>query len=133
MNVDKCKILRESKTIAIVGLSSKSDRISREIAAYLQRKGYHIYGVNPNDSFKNAGSIKVYNNLTNIEDQIDIVNVFRKSEDIPFLLDDILKIKPKYVWFQLGIRNDSAAKILFDNEITVVQDSCIKVDHSFCK
>lgn len=133
MTVNKCEILKNSKTIAIVGISSKPYRISREVTSYLVHHGYEVVGVNPNKSFTEADGIPVYNSLLEIPFKIDIVNVFRKSEDIPFLIDDIMAVNPKCLWIQLGIRNDSAVKPVIDNNIIVVQDSCIKVDHSFCK
>lgn len=133
MTVNKCAILKSSKTIAVVGISSNPYRISREVTSYLVNNGYNVVGVNPNKSFTHADGITVYNSLLEIPFKIDIVNVFRKSEDIPLLIDDILEVKPKCLWIQLGIRNDSAVKPVIDNDILVVQDSCIKVDHSFCK
>ena len=132
MQIDKCELLRKSKNIVIVGLSSNSFRISRDICRYLIDNGYNVVGVNPNINFKEADGIVVFNNLAEVPFPIDIVNVFRKSEDIPHLIDDILKVKPLSVWLQLGIRNDTAVMPLIENGIFVVQDSCIKVDHSFC-
>lgn len=132
MSIDKCKILKSSKNIAIVGLSSNSSRISRNIAAYLVNSGYNVVGVNPNMNFKDADGIIVYNSLLDVPFNIDIVNVFRKSEDIPYLVEDILKVKPACLWLQQGIRNDLAVKPIIENNILVVQDSCIMVDHSYC-
>jgi predicted CoA-binding protein len=128
----KCEILKDSKTIAIVGISSKPERISRSIANYLVRNGFNVVGVNPNKSFTEADGIKVYNSLTEIPHTIDIVDVFRKSEDIPSLVGDVIKIKPKAVWLQLGIRNDESAEKFRNEGIIVFQDSCIKIDHGNC-
>ena len=130
--VDKCKILKESQNIAVVGISRNSFKTSREIARYLIRNGYNVIGVNPNENFTEADGIKVYNNLLEIPHKIDIVNVFRRSEDIPLLIEDVMSINPKVLWLQLGIRNDEAVKEVIDKGITVIQDSCIKVDHSIC-
>lgn len=132
MFVDKCKILKNSKNIVIVGLSSNRGRISRNIARYLVNAGYNVVGVNPNINFTDAEGIVVYNNLLDVPFEIDIVNVFRKSEDIPILVDDILKVNPVCLWLQQGIRNDLAVKKIIENQILVVQDSCIMVDHSYC-
>ena len=132
MSIDKCELLNSSKTIAVVGISSKPYRTSRVIANYLLIKGYDVVGVNPNQSFTQAGEIKVYNNLLEIPHKIDIVDVFRKSEDIPFLVDDVIKIKPKAFWLQLGIRNNEAAEKIIKEGIAVVQDTCIKVEHGYC-
>ena len=127
-----CELLKKSKNIAIVGISQNSARISRVIADYLLRKGYNIFGVNPNTSFIDAGGITIYNSLKEIPLEIDIVDVFRKSEDIPSIVEDVISINPKAVWLQLGIRNDEAAKKIEDKGIKVIQDTCIKVYHSMC-
>ena len=132
MQTNFCEILKTSKTIAVVGISSNPSRISRNIALYLLRNGYNVVGVNPNMNFNNADGIVVYNSLKEIPHKIDIVNVFRKSEDIPFIMDDVIEIMPKTLWLQLGIRNDDAVEKVLNKGVNVIQDSCIKVEHSFC-
>lgn len=130
--MDICEILKTSKTIAVVGISSNQFKTSRNIAEYLIRNGYNVVGVNPNKNFTDADGIKVYNSLKEIPHKIDIVNVFRKSEDILEIIDEVNEISPKVLWLQLGIRNDEAVKSSMQKGIIVVQDSCIKVEHSFC-
>lgn len=132
MNVDKCKLLKEAKSIAIVGISSNPTRTSRNIADYLVRQGYNVVGVNPNQSFDDANGIKVYNSLLDIPHKIDIVDVFRKSEDILSIIENVISIEPKVLWLQLGIRNDEAIDKAKDKGVITIQDSCIKVDHSMC-
>jgi len=132
MNNSLCKILETSKTIAVVGISSNPMRTSRDIADYLVINGYDVVGVNPNKNFTDADGIKVYNSLMEIPHKIDIVNVFRRSEDIPFIIPDVLLIEPKVLWLQLGIRNDKAIKEVIKKGIETIQDTCIKVAHSFC-
>lgn len=132
MIINKCELLSCSKTIAVVGLSRRSNRVSREIANYLLSHKFEVIGVNPNKSFKKVNEILVYDSLLEIPEKIDIVNVFRKSEDIPSLINDVIEIKPKALWLQLGIRNNAAVKVVSEQGILVVQDSCIKVEHSFC-
>jgi len=132
MNNSLCKILETSKTIAVVGISSNPMRTSRDIADYLVINGYDVVGVNPNKNFTDADGIKVYNSLMEIPHKIDIVNVFRRSEDIPFIIPDVLLIEPKVLWLQLGIRNDKAVKEVIEKGIKTIQDTCIKVAHSFC-
>jgi predicted CoA-binding protein len=129
---DLCEILKNSKTIAVVGISSNPMRTSRNIADYLVRNSYNVVGVNPNRNFNDADGIKVYNSLREIPHKIDIVNVFRRSEDIPEIITDVNEIMPKVLWLQLGIRNDNAVQSCIEKKITVVQDSCIKVEHSYC-
>jgi len=127
-----CEILKTSKTIAVVGISSNMNRISTNIAHYLKTNGYNVVGVNPNESFNNSGEIKVYNNLQDIPHKIDIVNVFRKSEDIPSIINDVMAVSPNFLWLQLGIRNDDAVAVVLETNTKVIQDTCIKVEHSYC-
>ncbi len=131
-NKSVCEILETSKTIAVVGISSNPMRTSRDIAEYLRRNGYDVVGVNPNKKFNDANGIKVYNSLLEIPYKIDIVNVFRRSEDIPYIIPDVLKIKPNVLWLQLGIQNDKAVEDVIKQGIETIQNTCIKVAHSFC-
>lgn len=123
------ELLQKSRTIAIVGLSDKPERDSRKVAKYLQEKGYKIIPVNP--KLDSVLGEKAYNKISDIPDDItiDIVNVFRRSIDtLPVVKDSISK-KPKAVWLQLGITNDDAAKVAKDNNIMIIMDRCIKIDH----
>ncbi len=120
------KILSEAKTIAVVGISRNPYKTSRDIADFLLRKGYQVVGVNPNFTGE-IENINVYSSLTEIPFAIDIVNVFRRSEDIPEIIDDVLKKKPKTLWLQLGIQNDEAVKPIEEAGINVIQNNCIKV------
>jgi hypothetical protein len=123
------EILKESKTIAVVGISNKPERDSGRIALFLKNKGYNVVGVHPFQ--KDFEGIKVYRNLKEIEFPIDIVDVFRNSASIPQLIPDVLDIKPKVLWLQLGIRNDEAVKPVLDAGIEVVQDKCIAMEYTF--
>ena len=127
-----CDILKNSKTIAVVGISSNESRTSRRIADYLVQNGYDVVGVNPNKNFNDADGIKVYNSLKEIPHKIDIVDVFRKSVDIPDIIDDVNAINPGVLWLQFGIRNDVAVKPIADKGITVIQNKCIKIEHYNC-
>lgn len=126
------KNLRTAKTIAVLGFSKNPYKTSREIALFLKNKGYHVIGINPTIKETEIDGIKIYNNLKECPSKIDIVNVFRKSEDIPEIIDDVLNIHPKILWLQQGIRNDQAAQIVKDNGIIVYQDMCIAVYCSLC-
>jgi len=128
--MDICKILKDSKTIAVVGISSNPTRTSRRIADYLIDAGYKVVGVNP--GIPKIEGMDVYSNLTDIPFDIDIVNVFRRPEDIPQIIPDVLAVKPKVLWLQLGISNDEAVQPCIDNGITTIQDKCIKIEHSIC-
>lgn len=126
-----CGILSDAKTIAVIGLSDNPERTSRQIAEFLVDKGYKVVGVNP--MIKKAGEIEVYPNLSAISFDIDIVDVFRRSETIPDLIDDILLKNPKTLWLQQGIRNDAAVKPLIERGIYTIQDKCIAVYYNLCK
>ena len=128
---DICSILKNARTIAVVGLSDSPERTSRQIAESLVRKGYQVVGVNPNIS--ESGGITVFPDLASIPFNIDIVDVFRRSETIPELIPDILNVMPKVLWLQQGIRNDAAVKPVLENNISVIQDKCIAVYWNLCK
>lgn len=128
--MDICKILKETKTIAVVGISSNPSRISRMVVDYLRYAGYNIVGVNPGKP--NIEGLEVYAKLTDIPFEIDIVNVFRKSEDIPQVIPDVLAVNPKVLWLQLGIFNDEAIQPCLEKGIITIQDKCIKIEHSIC-
>jgi predicted CoA-binding protein len=126
-----CEILKESKTIAIVGISNKPERDSGRIAVFLKDRGYNVIGVNPFQ--KDFAGIKVYPRLTDIDQDIDIIDVFRNSNSIPDLIPDVMIKKPKVLWLQLGVRNDEAVKPAEDEGIQVIQDKCIAIEINFCR
>ena len=126
-----CRILKDSKNIAVVGISDKLHRDSRKIALFLREVGYNVVGVNP--FVENVENIIVYKSFNDIPFSIDIVDVFRKSESIPELIPEILLIKPKVLWLQLGIKNDEAVKPVRDAGIEVIQDRCIMIEYLNCK
>ena len=126
-----CEILKEAKTIAVVGISNKPERDSGRIALFLKDRGYNIIGVNPVQ--KDFEGIKIYQKLTDIEQDIDIVDVFRNSNSIPGLIPDVLIKKPKVLWLQLGIRNDEAVKPAEEEGIQIIQDKCIAIEYNFCR
>ncbi len=123
-----CEILKKYKTIAVVGY--KPGRISGDIAHLLTDNGYIVVGVNP--VYKGEAPIPVYSSLSEVPFRIDIVDVFRRSEDIPPIIPDVLNVNPDVLWLQLGIRNDEAVKPAEEAGITVVQDTCIKVEFFRC-
>ena len=126
------ELVRSARRIAVVGLSRKPERPSHGVAAYLQRAGYTIVPVHP------AGGVTlgepVYPDLRSAAaaaGPIDIVNIFRRSEHIPSLLEQLLEIRPNLVWMQMGIRHPEVARRLEDAGIAVVMDRCLAVDHQF--
>lgn len=127
-------LLKTAKTIAVVGLSPKVARASYEVAEYMQKNGYRILPINPS----RAGSVILgehcYANLAEAASatglKIDIVNCFRKSEDIPPIVDDAIAVGASCVWMQLDIMNDVAAKLAEEANIQVIMDKCLKIEHA---
>ena len=127
---ERRKILQEAKTIAVVGCSNKPERTSYMIAEALQRAGYRIIPVNPTIAGETVLGETVVGSLTEIAEPVDIVNVFRRSEQVMPVAEEAVKIKPKVLWMQLGVVNEEAARLAQEHGITVVMDRCIKVDHA---
>ncbi|HIV75102.1 MULTISPECIES: CoA-binding protein [unclassified Pseudogracilibacillus] len=121
-------ILKESKTIAIVGLSDNPARTSYQIAEAMQKAGYKIIPVNP--KVDQVLGEKAYTRLTDIEEKIDIINVFRRSEFLPQVAEEAIQTDCKVFWAQQGVSNEEAYKTLKEHEFTVIMDLCIKVLHA---
>jgi len=125
------QMLRETKTIAVLGIKPEThaDQAAHYVAAHMAAAGYDIIPVPVYypDVTEILGR-PVFRKLTEVGRPIDMVNVFRRPSDIPPHVDDILAAKPKFVWFQLGIRNDEAAQKLAEAGIKVVQDRCLMVE-----
>ena len=123
------EILTHYKTVAVVGISPKEDRPSYRVASYLQSKGYRIIPVRP-DGDTILGE-KVYPNLLEIPEEIrvDVVDVFRKSEDVPPVVDDAVQRGAKVLWMQEGIANKEAGAKAAKAGLKVVMDRCMKKEH----
>jgi len=128
INRNISEILKNYRNIAIVGLSQKPERESHKVGSYIKNAGYKIFPVNPN--YDTALGLECYNSLDEIPESIDIVDIFRKSEDVLPVVKEAIKIKAKVIWMQLGIENEEAAKLALDAGLQVVMDHCIKVEHS---
>lgn len=122
--------LKESKTIAIVGLSPKEARPSNMVGKYLIKHGYTVYPVNPGQ--ESILGEKCYKDISDVPSAIDIVDIFRKSEDILPIVEKVLTLHslPKVIWMQQGIVNQEAAELAKNAGIFVIMDRCIKVDHT---
>lgn len=125
------EMLRDTKTIAVLGIKPESHagQPAHYVAAHMQRAGFEIIPVPT--YFPDVTEIlgrPVFRTISEIGRPVDMVNVFRRPGDIPPHVDDILAAKPKYVWFQLGIRNDEAARRFAEAGIKVVQDRCLMVE-----
>ena len=125
------EMLRDTKTIAVIGIKPESHagQPAYYVPAHMDRAGYDVIPVPT--YFPDVTEIlgkPVFRTVAAIGRPIDMVNVFRRPSDIPPHVDDILAAKPKFVWFQLGIRNDEAARQLAEAGIKVVQDRCLMVE-----
>ncbi|MFN5059609.1 MAG: CoA-binding protein [Chloroflexota bacterium] len=120
-------ILASSKTIAVVGLSEKPDRPAYQVAAYLQKAGYTIIPVHPNATTVLGET--VYRTLQEIPVPIDIVDVFRASNDIPEVVEDAIAAGAKVLWLQLEIHHAEAEAKATAAGMTVVTDQCLKIAH----
>ena len=127
-------LIRETRTIAVLGIKpeSRSTQPAFYVPKYMQGKGYRIIPVPV--YYPETSEIlgeKVYRKLVDIPDEVDMVNVFRRPQDIPPHVEDIISKRPKSVWFQLGIVNDEAAERFAAEGIMVVQDKCLMVEHRY--
>ena len=127
---DKIKELFVSyRTIAIVGVSADTNKTSNRIMKFLRNTGYKVYPVNPHTDNKIINGEKVYKSLDDVDDHIGIVNVFRPSEEVVETAKQTIKIGANAFWLQLGIHNESAAKLISENKIYYISNKCIKVEY----
>jgi len=120
-------LLREAKTIAIVGLSPNPMRDSHQIGVYLQRQGYRIVPVNPNE--RELLGETSYPSLTAIPFPVDIVDVFRQPDAVPAIAAEAVQIGAKAIWLQLGVISQQGADLAEHGGLNVVMDRCIMVEH----
>lgn len=121
-------LLESARRIAVVGLSPKPDRDSHRVAQYFQSRGYEIVPVYPRGD-EILGQ-RVYRRVQDIPGEIDIVDVFRRSEDLPEVTDDALAGHARALWFQLGCVHEDAAERAHAAGLTVVMDRCTKIEHA---
>ncbi|MGB7291095.1 MAG: CoA-binding protein [Thermodesulfobacteriota bacterium] len=122
------RILKENHVIAVVGLSANWYRPSFFAAKYLQDHGYRIIPVNP--TYEQILGEKCYPSLLEIPGSVDVVQIFRKPEDVPPIVEQAIKIGAKVVWMQLGVINWEAAKMAEGAGLDVVMDRCMKIEHA---
>ena len=130
------QIVKDSKTIAVVGMSNKPERASHEVAHYLQQKGYRVIPVNPTYAGEEILGEKVYASLQDASAAlgpgaaIDIVDCFRKSDDMLPIARDAVAVRAGCLWMQLGVVNQGAADLAKAAGLDVVMDHCVKIEHA---
>jgi predicted CoA-binding protein len=122
------RIFATVKTIAVLGASAKPERPSHFVMEFLQRKGYRCIPVNPGLAGGELLGEKVYAALGDVPEPVDMVDVFRASSALPGLVDEIIALRPKVMWTQLGVRDDDAAAKAEAAGIEVVMDRCPKIE-----
>ncbi|WP_223258248.1 CoA-binding protein [Thermogemmatispora tikiterensis] len=130
---DRLKLLQTYRHVAIVGISADPYRPSHFVAIYLQAEGYHIILVNPRYAGQTILGQRVYASLTEAKEAgetIEIVDVFRKPEDVLPIAEEAIRIGAKVLWLQLGIRNDEAGRLAQEAGLIFVQNKCIKMEHA---
>jgi predicted CoA-binding protein len=118
------KILREARTVAVVGISDRPDRPSHEVAKYLQERGYRIVAVNPKIRAVLGGT--AYASLSEVPERIDVVDVFRRSDDVPPIAEEAVRVGARFFWMQEGVVSDRACGILDAAGVPWVMDRCMK-------
>jgi predicted CoA-binding protein len=125
---ERLQILRESRTVALVGVSPNPLRSSNFVATYLTRTPYTMWPVNPHA--QEVLGLKCYPTLRDLPGPPDIVDCFRKAAELPAVVEEAIEVGAKVVWFQLGLRNEEAAAIARSAGLKVVQDRCLKIEHA---
>ena len=126
MSVEE-KILNSSRTVAVVGLSSKPDRPSYRVASYLKEQGYQIIPVNPAE--KEILGETCYPDLASVPTSVDVVDIFRRAEDLPPIVEETIRIGAKAVWMQEGVINEEAANRAGEAGLMVVMNKCMLKEH----
>ncbi len=127
---ERLRILTTYKTIAMVGLSADPMRPSHFAAIYMLAEGYDVIPVNPRYAGQTILGQTVYGSLDEIPRAVEIVDVFRKPQDVPPIAEEAIRIGAKVLWLQLGIVNDEAAAIARNADLEVVMNRCVKIEHA---
>lgn len=125
---DRLRILGSARSIALVGVSANPLRSSNFVATYLVKTPYRVYPVNP--MYQEVLELECYPTLADLPETPDIVDVFRRTEELPGVVDEAIAVGAKVVWFQLGLRHDEAALRAVEAGLEVVQDRCLKIEHA---
>ena len=123
------EVLKKYKNIALVGASKDLTKTSSVVMKYLQDYGFKVYPVNPSMKGESILGEKVFGNIREIDGPIEIVDVFRPSNEATEIAKDAIKVKAKVLWLQLDIRNEEAKKIVETNDIIYIENKCTKIEH----
>ncbi|MGF1665013.1 MAG: CoA-binding protein [Acidimicrobiia bacterium] len=121
-------VLQQARSIALVGISANPLRSSNFVATYLVKTPYTVYAVNP--VYEEVLGVRCYPSLADLPEPPDIVDAFRRTEELPSVVDEAIAVGAKAVWFQLGLRHDEAAARAVAAGLDVVQDRCLKIEHA---
>ena len=122
-------ILSRYKTIAMVGVSNDQTKPSTIVMKYMQKYGYKVYPVNPSATGQKILGEEVYAKITDIKENVDIVDVFRPSKEVFAIAEETVKIDAKVLWLQLGIRDENAKELVEKNHIEYVENKCTKMEY----
>lgn len=125
---ERRELLKTIKTIAIVGISEDETKPSNIVARYLKSAGYKIIPVNPN--YNEVLGERCYRRLSDIEEPVDVVDIFMRPKAVLPVVEEAIKIRPKCIWLQLGIINEDAKRLAEENNILFEMDRCIKIEHA---
>ena len=125
---DRLAVLQQARSIALVGISANPLRSSNFVATYLVKTPYTVYAVNP--MYEEVLGVRCYPSLADLPEPPDIVDAFRRVEELPSVVDEAIAVGARAVWFQLGLRHDEAAAKAVAAGLDVVQDRCLKIEHA---
>ena len=123
------EILSKYKKIAMIGVSNDPQKTSTIVMKYMQKYGFKVYPVNPKAKGKIILGEEVFEKITDIKDQVDIVDVFRPSNEVRAIAEDAIKIGAKVLWLQLGIKNDEAKQLVESKNIQYIENKCTKMEY----
>lgn len=126
--LERLQIIQSTQSVALVGVSANPIRSSNFVASYLVRTPFRTYPVNP--AYDEILALTSYPSLADLPEVPDIVDVFRRHDAIPEVVDQAIEVGAKVIWLQLGLRHDEAARKAVDAGLTVVQDRCLKIEHA---
>ena len=123
------EILSKYKKIAMIGVSNDTTKASTIVMRYMQKYGFKVFPVNPRAKGQKILGEEVFEKITDIKYQVDIVDVFRPSKEVPAIAEDTIKIGAKVLWLQLGIKNSEAKQLVESKNIQYVENKCTKMEY----